>query len=271
MEAVDAGAAGIDVELAVNLHLVADLDRNPLAQLGVVVELELIAQGVPHLDLLMVAGRDGSLDYGRVECHLANIGGWLALNDDTLAAQCRNLLILTEGFPTYGGLAGRDLEAIAQGLREVVQHDYLHYRVRSTEYLGEALTRLDIPIVQPTGGHAVYIDARAMLPHIPPLSYPGQALAVALYEIGGVRGCEIGTVMFGLRPDGSEQPAAMDLVRLAIPRRTYTQSHIDYVVEVCGEVATQAPRLGGYRIVEQPRTLRHFTARFEPMGATASH
>ncbi len=197
---------------------------------------------------------------------LANIGGWLAMNDDDWAARCRNLLILTEGFPTYGGLAGRDLEAIAQGLREVVQHDYLQYRVRSTAYLGKALDRLGIPIVQPTGGHAVYIDARALLRHIPPLQYPGQALAIALYEVGGVRGCEIGTVMFGRRPDGTEQPAALDLVRLAIPRRTYTQSHIDYVIEVCAEVARGAGRLPGYRIVEQAPTLRHFTARFEPLS-----
>ncbi|HYM97722.1 MAG TPA: tryptophanase, partial [Candidatus Sulfotelmatobacter sp.] len=194
---------------------------------------------------------------------LSNIGGWLAMNDDDLAARCRNLLILTEGFPTYGGLAGRDLEAIAQGLREVVHHDYLRYRTRSTAYLGEALARLGIPIVQPTGGHAVYIDARALLPHIPPLRYPGQALAVALYEVGGVRGCEIGTVMFGRHPDGSEQPAALDLVRLAIPRRTYTQSHIDYVIEVCAEVARHAATLPGYRIVDEPPTLRHFPARFE--------
>jgi tryptophanase len=196
---------------------------------------------------------------------LANIGGWLAMDDDDLAARCRNLLILTEGFPTYGGLAGRDLEAIAQGLREVVQHDYLEYRISSTAYLGEALTRLGIPIVRPTGGHAVYVDARAMLPQIPPLEYPGQALAVALYETGGVRGCEIGTVMFGRHRDGTEEPAAMDLVRLAIPRRTYTQSHIDYVIEVCAAVAAAAGRLPGYRIVEQPPSLRHFTARFEPI------
>jgi tryptophanase len=197
---------------------------------------------------------------------LANIGGWLAMNDDVWAAQCRNLLILTEGFPTYGGLAGRDLEAIAQGLREVVHHDYLRYRVRSTAYLGDALIGLGVPIVQPTGGHAVYIDARALLEHIPPLRYPGQALAVALYEAGGVRGCEIGTVMFGRHPDGTEQPAAMDLVRLAIPRRTYTQSHIDYVIEVCAEVAGRAAQIPGYRIVEQAPTLRHFTARFEPIA-----
>jgi tryptophanase len=195
---------------------------------------------------------------------LANIGGWLALNDDDLAEQCRNLLILTEGFPTYGGLAGRDLEAIAQGLREVVDHDYLRYRIRSTAYLGEALVQAGVPVVQPIGGHAVYLDARSLLAHVPPLQYPGQALAVALYESGGVRSCEIGTVMFGLLPDGSERPAALDLVRLAVPRRTYTQSHIDYVIEVCLEVAGRAHEIGGYRIVEQPRTLRHFTARFEP-------
>jgi tryptophanase len=197
---------------------------------------------------------------------LANIGGWLAMDDDDIAERCRNLLILTEGFPAYGGLAGRDLEAIAQGLREVVDHDYLRYRVRSTGYLGEALVGAGVPVVQPIGGHAVYIDARALLPHVPPLQYPGQSLAVALYETGGIRGCEIGTVMFGLRPDGSEAPAALDLVRLAIPRRTYTQSHIDYVIEVCTDVAGRAGDLPGYRIVEQPRTLRHFTARFEPVA-----
>ena len=197
---------------------------------------------------------------------LANIGGWLAMNDDDLASRCRNLLILTEGFPTYGGLAGRDLEAISQGLREVVHHDYLRYRIRSTAYLGDALTRLGIPIVRPTGGHAVYVDAGALLPHVPALRYPGQALAVALYETGGVRGCEIGTVMFGRHPDGSEHPAAMELVRLAIPRRTYTQSHIDYVIEVCDEVARHAGELRGYRIVEEPPALRHFTARFEPLA-----
>jgi tryptophanase len=196
---------------------------------------------------------------------LANIGGWLAMNDAELAQRCRNLLILTEGFPTYGGLTGRDLEAIAQGLREVVDHDYLRYRIRSTAYLGDALVELGIPIVRPTGGHAVYIDARALLPHIPPLQYPGQALAVALYELGGVRGCEIGSVMFGRHPDGAESPAAMELVRLAIPRRTYTQSHIDYVIEVCAAVARDAATLRGYRIVEEPPALRHFTARFEPV------
>jgi tryptophanase len=197
---------------------------------------------------------------------LANIGGWLAMNDDGLARRCRDLEILTEGFPTYGGLAGRDLEAIAQGLREVVDEDYLRYRIRSTAYLGEALHDAGVPVVLPIGGHAVYLDARALLPHIPPLQYPGQALAVALYVEGGIRGCEIGTVMFGRHPDGTESPAAMDLVRLAIPRRTYTQSHVDYVIEVVRWVAERASSLCGYRIVDEPPALRHFTARFEPLG-----
>ncbi|HXI46103.1 MAG TPA: tryptophanase [Candidatus Acidoferrales bacterium] len=198
---------------------------------------------------------------------LANIGGWLAMNDDAIADKCRNLLILTEGFTTYGGLAGRDLEAIAQGLREVVDEDYLRYRIRSTAYLGEALDKAGVPLVKPFGGHAVYLDARALLPHIPPLAYPGQALAVALYREGGIRGCEIGTVMFGLHPDGSETPAPMDLVRLAIPRRTYTQSHVDYVIEVVAWVAERAASLTGMRIVNAPPALRHFTARFEPLPA----
>ncbi len=196
---------------------------------------------------------------------MGNIGGWLALNDDELAEKSRNLLILTEGFPTYGGLAGRDLEAIAVGIAESVSHDYLQYRIRSTAYLGNALSEAGIPVVLPIGGHAVYIDARTMLPHIPSLEYPGQALAVALYEKGGVRGCEIGTVMFGAQPDGSEKPAAMDLVRLAIPRRTYTQSHMDYVIEVCLAVAKESASLRGYKIVKAPKALRHFTAVFEPI------
>jgi tryptophanase len=196
---------------------------------------------------------------------LANIGGWLAMHDDALAERCRNLTILTEGFPTYGGLAGRDLEAIAQGLREVVDEHYLRYRIRSTAYLGEALDRAGVPVVKPFGGHAIYLDARALLPHVPPLRYPGQALAVALYQAGGIRSVEIGTVMFGRRPDGTEQAATMDLVRLAIPRRTYTQSHVDYVIEVVAGVAQRASSLPGYRIVEEPPQLRHFTARFEPI------
>jgi tryptophanase len=196
---------------------------------------------------------------------LANIGGWLAMNDDGIAEKCRNLLILTEGFPTYGGLAGRDLEAIAQGLAEVVDEDYLRYRIQSTAYLGEALSYSGVPVIRPIGGHAVYIDARTLLGHIPPLEYPGHSLAVALYREGGIRGVEIGTVMFGRHPDGSESPASMDLVRLAIPRRTYTQSHVDYVIEIVRSVAEHAGDLRGYRIIDEPPALRHFTARFEPL------
>jgi tryptophanase len=213
-----------------------------------------------------IAGLADGMTMSAKKDGLANIGGWLAVRDDELAARCRNLLILTEGFPTYGGLAGRDLDAIAQGLEEVVQHDYLRYRIRSTWYLGEGLHRAGVPVMRPVGGHAVYIDARALLPHVPPLQYPGQAVAVALYEAGGIRACEIGTVMFGRHPDGSETPAALDLVRLAIPRRTYTQSHVDYVIEVCAEVAGRADELRGYRIAQEPPALRHFTARFEPLA-----
>ncbi len=194
-----------------------------------------------------------------------NIGGWLALNDDEVAERCRNVLILTEGFPTYGGLAGRDLDALAQGLHEAVSPDYLRYRIRSTAYLGEALLEAGVPVVRPIGGHAVYLDAKALLPHVDPLSYPGQSLAVALYVAGGIRACEIGTVMFGRQPDGTEIPAAMELVRLAIPRRTYTQSHIDYVIEVVTAVAERASELRGYRMVHEPPALRHFTAGFAPL------
>jgi tryptophanase len=197
---------------------------------------------------------------------LANIGGWLAMNDADLAERCRNMLILTEGFVTYGGLAGRDLEAIAQGLDEIVDEDYLRYRIRSTAYLGEALDAAGVPVVLPIGGHAVYLDAHALLPHIPALEYPGQSLAVALYREGGIRGCEIGTVMFGMHPDGTEHPAAQELVRLAIPRRTYTQSHVDYVVEVVKAVASRASELRGYRIASAAAALRHFTAEFAPLS-----
>ncbi|WP_164962675.1 tryptophanase [Rubrivivax sp. JA1026] len=196
-----------------------------------------------------------------------NIGGWLALNDDGLAEQARQHLIRTEGFPTYGGLAGRDLDALAQGLREIVDEDYLRYRIRTNAYIVERLDAMGIPVVKPAGGHAVFVDARAWLSHIAPLQYPGQALAVALYETAGIRSCEIGTVMFGRQPDGSEKPAAMDLVRLAFPRRTYTQSHADYVVEAFEEVAAAKDRLAGYRIVSEPRLMRHFTCRFEKLGA----
>ena len=226
-------------------------------------------RSIPEIVREMAALADGMTMSAKKD-GLANIGGWLALNDDTIAEKCRNLLILTEGFVTYGGLAGRDLEAIAQGLREVVDEDYLRYRIRSTAYLGEALDFAGVPVVKPFGGHAVYLDARALLPHVPPLAYPGQALACALYREGGIRGCEIGTVMFGLHPDGHEEPAAMDLVRLAIPRRTYTQSHIDYVIEVVRWVAERAAELRGMRIVEQPAALRHFSARFEPLETPVS-
>jgi tryptophanase len=196
---------------------------------------------------------------------LANIGGFLAMNDAKLAAACRNLLILTEGFPTYGGMAGYDLEAVATGLDEVLDEEYLKYRLRSTAYLAEKAEQAGVPVVQPPGGHAVYLDAKALLPQIPPSQYPAQALAVELYRVGGVRGVEIGSVMFGKpNPDGTETPAAMELVRLAVPRRTYTQSHVDYVGEVIAEVAQGKERLRGYRIVEQGPWLRHFTARFEP-------
>ncbi|MDE1923977.1 MAG: tryptophanase, partial [Gammaproteobacteria bacterium] len=195
----------------------------------------------------------------------ANIGGWLALNDDALAQAARSRLILTEGFPTYGGLAGRDLDAIAQGLREIVDENYLRYRLRTSAYIGERLTALGVPIVKPTGGHAVFVDARRMLPHIAPLEYPGQALAVALYVEGGIRSCEIGTVMFGMKADGTETAAPMDLVRLAIPRRVYTQSHADYVLEVFEDLVAVKSRLRGYRIAWQPPAMRHFTAKFRPL------
>ena len=221
-------------------------------------------RSIPDIVREMASLADGMTMSAKKDA-IANIGGWLAMNDDAWAEQARNLEILTEGFPTYGGLAGRDLEAIAQGLREVVDEDYLRYRIRSTAYLGEALVDAGIPCVQPIGGHAVYLDAAALLPHIPPLAYPGQALSVALYREGGIRGCEIGSVMFGKGPDGSEAPAPMELVRLAIPRRVYTQSHVDYVIEVVRWVAERAGELRGLRITEQPQQLRHFTARFAPV------
>ncbi len=195
---------------------------------------------------------------------LVNMGGWLALNDDELAIHARNVLILTEGFPTYGGLSGRDLDAMAVGLEEVIEEDYLNYRISSTAYLGNALDQLGIPIMKPVGGHAVYIDARAMLPHISPLEYPGQALAIEMYRLGGIRACEIGTVMFGRQADGSEQAASMDLVRMAIPRRVYTQSHIDYCIECLAEVNANKAKLKGIKIGWEPPMLRHFTAHFIP-------
>jgi tryptophanase len=198
---------------------------------------------------------------------MANIGGFLASNDEQLAREGRNLLILTEGFPTYGGLAGRDLDAIAVGLYEALEHDYQHYRIISTGYLGQHIAEAGVPIVQPLGGHAIYIDAASFCPHIMPLQYPGIALTVELYREAGIRSVEIGSVMFGNADaeSGEELPAPNELVRLAIPRRVYTQSHIDYVVEAIVNVFERKDSLKGYRIVEQPPFLRHFSARFEPL------
>jgi tryptophanase len=216
--------------------------------------IEIVREMFSHADgCTMSAKKDG----------LANIGGWLAMNREDWAVDCRNRLILTEGFSTYGGLSGRDLEAIAVGLEEVVQEDYLRYRIASTEYVARHISETGVPIMKPAGGHAVYIDARRMLPHIPPLQYPGQSLAVELYKEGGIRGCEIGTAMFGLHPDGSESPAHMDLVRLAIPRRMYTQAHMDYVVEVIASVHENRDKLRGMKFIRQPKALRHFTGRFD--------
>jgi tyrosine phenol-lyase len=192
---------------------------------------------------------------------LVNIGGLLLLRDAELVRRADELLILTEGFVTYGGLAGRDLEAMAQGFEEVVHEDYLQYRIRSIEYLGEKLLASGIQIVEPPGGHAIYVDAAAFCPHIPPAQFPGQALVVALYRHAGIRSVEIGSVMFGQRGE----PPSMELVRLAIPRRVYTQSHIDYVIEAVQEVYAERDRLRRLEIVEQPPTLRHFTARFREL------
>ena len=198
----------------------------------------------------------------------ANIGGFLAMHDEALAKQCRNLLIMTEGFPTYGGLAGRDLEAIAIGLTEVMDEHYLQYRIRSIEYLTTKLIAAGVPVMQPSGGHAVYLVADEFLPHIPVDQYPGQALVGALYEHGGIRSVEIGSLMFGkYDEDGKLIPAALELVRLAIPRRVYTQSHIDYVAEVIIEVFNNRNKIKGLSIVEEAPTLRHFTAKLKPVEA----
>jgi tryptophanase len=197
---------------------------------------------------------------------MANIGGFLAMNDSGLALRCRTRLVLTEGFPTYGGLAGYDLEAIAVGLHEALDEDYLRYRIRSIEYLGDKLAAAGIPIVTPTGGHALYLDAKRWLPHIPQSEYPAWALSLVLYLEGGVRAAEIGSVMFGRQPDGTERPAELELVRLAFPRRVYTQSHVDYLAEVLLHIATLADRIRGVRIVEAPPVLRHFTAHMAPVA-----
>ena len=197
---------------------------------------------------------------------LVNIGGFLSLNDEELAMKCRNLLIVTEGFPTYGGLAGRDLEAVAQGLEEILDENYLRYRIKSTEYLGNKLLEAGIPIIEPPGGHAIYLDAKRFLPNIPPHQFPGQSIVCELYNVGGVRAVEIGSVMFGKYNDkGNIVSPPMELVRFAIPRRVYTQSHIDYVAEVVIEVFNYRDKLLGYKFTYEAPMLRHFTAQFKPI------
>jgi tryptophanase len=193
---------------------------------------------------------------------MVNMGGFLAFNNEELSTPVRNLGILTEGYPTYGGLSGRDLAAISQGLKEVVQEDYLQYRIQSVKYLGDALSDLGIPVVKPIGGHAVYIDAKSMLSHIPVSQFPAQVLACALYLEGGIRGVEIGSLMFG----GEDKCADMELLRLTIPRRVYTQSHIDYVVEILDNINNNKDKLVGLKIIKEPPYLRHFTAELIPMG-----
>ncbi len=198
---------------------------------------------------------------------LVNMGGFIAMNDEDLAMKARNILIITEGFMTYGGLAGRDLEAIAQGLEEILDEHYLQYRIRSVEYFGERLLEIGVPIIEPPGGHAIYIDAKSLLPQIPPNQFPGQALVCELYLEGGIRSVEIGSLMFGkYNKDGEFIPAKMELVRLAIPRRVYTQSHIDYVIEVIEEVYKKREKLKGFKIIYEPPFLRHFTCKLEPIS-----
>jgi tryptophanase len=198
---------------------------------------------------------------------MVNIGGFLALNSDDIAMQARNLLILTEGFPSYGGLAGRDLEALAVGLEEVLHHDYLKYRLRTAEYMGEKLVQAGVSIIRPTGGHAIFIDAKSFYPQIPPSQYPGQVLSCELYRKGGIRGVEIGSVMFGKKKEGTKEevPPPMELVRLAFPRRVYTQSHFDYAIETIIEIFKKRRDRVGFRIIWEPPLLRHFTAKFAPV------
>jgi tryptophanase len=220
---------------------------------------------VPEIVREMFSYADGCTMSAKKDA-FANIGGFLAMHDESLALHCRNLLIITEGFPTYGGLAGRDLEAIAIGLKEVMEEPYLRYRTRTTEYLTQKLIEAGVPVMQPAGGHAVYLDAKAFLPHIPVDQYPGQALVCALYLQGGIRTVEIGSLMFGkYANDGSLVPAALELVRLAIPRRVYTQSHIDYVAEVIIETFQSREGIKGMRILEEAPLLRHFTAKLSPL------
>jgi tryptophanase len=229
-------------------------------------ESEFINTSIPEIVRELFSYADGCTMSAKKDA-FANIGGFLALHNEALALQCRNLLIITEGFTTYGGLAGRDLEAISIGLREVMDEHYLQYRIRSIEYLTEKLVAAGVPVMQPAGGHAVYLDAKAFLPHIPVYQYPGQALTGALYLEGGIRSVEIGSLMFGkYTPDGSLIPAMMELVRLAIPRRVYTQSHIDYVAEVIIEVYKNRQKIKGLSISYEAQTLRHFTAKLKEVG-----
>jgi tryptophanase len=219
-----------------------------------------------EIALRMFSLADGTIMSAKKDA-LVNMGGFLALNDESLYNQLLTTLIITEGFATYGGLSGRDMEAIAIGLEEVFEHDYLHYRIRSTTYLGEKLQNMGVSVISPIGGHAVYVDAKAFYPNIPVHQYPGQSLAIELYKLGGIRAVEIGSVMFGSKDEnGNFVPARMELVRLAIPRRVYTQSHIDYVVEVFEELTKQKHMAKGYKITWEPEFLRHFTAHFEPIG-----
>jgi tryptophanase len=219
-------------------------------------------KNIPEIAHELFAYADGCTMSAKKDA-FANIGGFIALHNEKLAGECRNLLVITEGFPTYGGLAGRDLEAIAIGIEEIMQEDYLKYRIRSIEYIGEKLEAEGIPFLKPTGGHAVYLDAKAFLPHIPVHQYPGQSLSAALYLNGGIRSVEIGSVMFGkYDPDGKLLPAPLELVRLAIPRRVYTQSHIDYVAESIIETWHNRHLIKGMKITYEAPMLRHFTAQF---------
>lgn len=222
-------------------------------------------KSVPEIARELFSYADGCTMSAKKDA-FANIGGFLAMHDATLARDCRNLLIITEGFPTYGGLAGRDLEAISIGLHEVMDEHYLQYRIRSIEYLTDKLTAAGVPVMVPAGGHAVYLDAAAFLPHVPVDQYPGQALAGALYIEGGIRSVEIGSLMFGKYDENHKLiPAKMELVRLAIPRRVYTQSHIDYVSEVIIEVFRNRANIKGLKIIEEAPMLRHFTVKLKPV------
>ena len=218
---------------------------------------EIVSEMFSHADGMTMSAKKDTF---------ANMGGWLALNNDEWAEKARTRLIMTEGFPTYGGLSGRDMECIATGLEEIIHEDYLQYRIRTVQYINEKLDAMGVPVMKPAGGHAIFVDAKQMLSHIAPLQYPAQALAVALYIHGGIRGVEIGSFMFGRQPDGSEKPAAMELVRLAMPRRVYTQAQADYLVEVFQELKNNTSEIPGLEVTWEPSSLRHFTARLRPLA-----